>query len=479
MKRTTFKSRLLWAGLVVCAVASLAGQSAVAQIEAERLLVQNANPMDARFATNAAGTFSVPYTIQSPNTQVLVVGVYIDAAASPIAGLQFNGVAPAATQLYSNRTSLAYWNVVPGVGTYNLTGDINATAISYGNGYVWELSGLDLTQPVNSDVATGNLPLSNSMTTSTPDRLVIDFFGGNKQGGTVAPSANSIISNFTGLQFGGPGGGMVAGGSGTAINSGTQTLGWVAATGDAGSGSNSELAYAFALPSTQLELNVNTFTGQVEIVNPNDNPIAIDYYRITSSGGALSPQTWNSLDDQDVDAVGMAAGESWDENGNPDANEVIELFLLGQTNLATNAERNLGQLFNPQTFGKREDGDLVFQFGVPGQTQLRTGVVNYVTPPGLLGDYNDDGEVDAADYTVWRNAIGGVPGVTLPPSNDSTPGSVTLADYQVWKDYYGESLNLGSGSSAESENVPEPASLALAAIGVFAVAGVAARRRRT
>src|SRR5690606_16971081 len=52
--------------------------------------------------------------------------------------------------------------------------------------------------------------------------------------------------------------------------------------------------------------------------------------------------------------------------------------------------------------------------------------------PDLPGDYNNDGQVDATDYTVWRNALG--TGAELP--NDDTPG-VGIDDYERWKERYG------------------------------------------
>jgi hypothetical protein len=70
----------------------------------------------------------------------------------------------------------------------------------------------------------------------------------------------------------------------------------------------------------------------------------------------------------------------------------------------------------------------------------------------LTGDYNQSGTVDAADYVVWRNALGQA--VVLP--NDSTPGTVTQADYIEWRADFGRtlasgepgawSLELGAGS---------------------------------
>jgi hypothetical protein len=53
--------------------------------------------------------------------------------------------------------------------------------------------------------------------------------------------------------------------------------------------------------------------------------------------------------------------------------------------------------------------------------------------PAPIGDYNDNGTVDAADYAVWRNALNTM--TTLP--NDQTPGTVDQADYDVWKANFG------------------------------------------
>lgn len=85
---------------------------------------------------------------------------------------------------------------------------------------------------------------------------------------------------------------------------------------------------------------------------------------------------------------------------------------------------------------------------------------------GLDGDYNGNGILDAADYTVWRDALGGT---TL--LNDPTPGTVDVSDYTYWKTNFGASS--GNGISAGT-NVPEPNSLvlALAILGLVAARGV-------
>ncbi len=73
----------------------------------------------------------------------------------------------------------------------------------------------------------------------------------------------------------------------------------------------------------------------------------------------------------------------------------------------------------------------------------------------LPGDYNGNGVVDAADYTVWRNNLGSV--TSLP--NDNTAG-VGQDDYDRWKAHFGETIGSpGSGSAGASPSrsvVPEP-----------------------
>ena len=72
------------------------------------------------------------------------------------------------------------------------------------------------------------------------------------------------------------------------------------------------------------------------------------------------------------------------------------------------------------------------------------------------GDYNQDGVVDAADYTVWRDTLGSV--TDLRANGDDTgdsQGVIDMADYAIWKTHFGESI---SGNSATSIAVPAPKS---------------------
>ncbi len=78
----------------------------------------------------------------------------------------------------------------------------------------------------------------------------------------------------------------------------------------------------------------------------------------------------------------------------------------------------------------------------------------------LPGDYNDDGSVDAADYTVWRDHFGESAG-TLP--NDFNGGMIGTSQYDTWREYYGSSLPAASVQLFTS--IPEPSGRIVAFIG--------------
>jgi hypothetical protein len=69
-------------------------------------------------------------------------------------------------------------------------------------------------------------------------------------------------------------------------------------------------------------------------------------------------------------------------------------------------------------------------------SMLRT-IANSATTP-LLGDYNLDGTVDAADYIVWRSSLG----QSVPPftgSDGDYDAVIDQGDYAVWRANFGRS----------------------------------------
>jgi len=90
----------------------------------------------------------------------------------------------------------------------------------------------------------------------------------------------------------------------------------------------------------------------------------------------------------------------------------------------------------------------------------------------LQGDYNNDGIVDAADYTVWRNSLGSTESLAADGNFD---GVVDQLDYDAWKQNFGKSLGAGSGTNLAGSSVPEPSTLV---IGLLASAVAASLPRR-
>lgn len=89
--------------------------------------------------------------------------------------------------------------------------------------------------------------------------------------------------------------------------------------------------------------------------------------------------------------------------------------------------------------------------------------------PGLLGDFNEDGTVDAADYVVWRKNE--VPNAPLP--NDD--GLATQAErYDLWTAHFGEQGS-ASGATLQSAAVPEPTTIVLL-LGTLAALAMGHRR---
>jgi hypothetical protein len=86
---------------------------------------------------------------------------------------------------------------------------------------------------------------------------------------------------------------------------------------------------------------------------------------------------------------------------------------------------------------------------------------------GLAGDYNGDGKVDAADYTVWRDNFGATDESSLNGNGDGMNG-VDAEDYALWKLHFGETAT-GSGSVAVA-SVPEPFTSGMAMLGMAAAA---------
>ena len=202
-----------------------------------------------------------------------------------------------------------------------------------------------------------------------------------------------------------------------------------------------------------LVLEVDPSTGETWLTNESPYTVSLRGYSILSDSGSLKPgdSDWNSLSDQETPGV---------DEANPSSKALSELAAFNAEGILMSPGESfsLGAAFKTETAGGTADLKLEFV---------------YEQPMALQGDYNQDGLVDAADYTVWRDAMGS--GAVL-PNEGATPGLVTVEDYTVWRNHYGEvapvtqSLRRGVVSYGESASAsldggvptPEPSSLVLA-----------------
>ena len=102
----------------------------------------------------------------------------------------------------------------------------------------------------------------------------------------------------------------------------------------------------------------------------------------------------------------------------------------------------------------------------------------FFTPTAAsMGDYNNDGMVDATDYLIWRNTMG-QSGAGLAADGNGN-NQIDPADYDVWQRNFGVATGFGAAAVA-SAPVPEPTSSSLLILSsvYIAYARIGARRRR-
>jgi hypothetical protein len=108
-----------------------------------------------------------------------------------------------------------------------------------------------------------------------------------------------------------------------------------------------------------------------------------------------------------------------------------------------------GIALNPAEYDQRGAPFVrVFDGNSNGVARIDVGAYE-LQPDGMLGDYNRDGGVNAADYVMWRKLFGTSFAPPFVGADGDGDSSIDPGDYDVWTEHFGEALP-GSGGSEQS-----------------------------
>ncbi|MEN1677996.1 MAG: hypothetical protein AAGJ46_00275 [Planctomycetota bacterium] len=175
-------------------------------------------------------------------------------------------------------------------------------------------------------------------------------------------------------------------------------------------------------------------TGAVQLAPAGNQVLA---FSLSSSAGSLAGADLSPLDaavgsvqglaDNAADQVGWVSQAAADGQG-------VAGFALYELGAILPAGLDLAAI------GAHLDDAVWAGSGVGGQLEI-------VLVPVLTGDFNGDGLVDAADFTVFRDTLGSSDDLRADANRN---GIVDLADYALWASNFG-------AQAAASQGVPEPA----------------------
>jgi hypothetical protein len=222
----------------------------------------------------------------------------------------------------------------------------------------------------------------------------------------------------------------------------------------------------------RIRLVIDPTNGLARIRGASASTIGIDFYRITSQGGFLISQTWNSLDAQGIHDSGDDPG--WEQAGGPSPNLLAEALLRGDYVVEPGADvgNPLGAIWDYEKGPADPSTDLTFVYTLTGGADM-LGIVEIgsLMDRVMAGDLNGDDRVDFADLTPFVRALADpadyaamFPGLDRVARCDTSgDGSCTFADLTPFV-----SLLAGGAERAHgAQTVPEPTIAAYTALGIF------------
>lgn len=232
-------------------------------------------------------------------------------------------------------------------------------------------------------------------------------------------------------------------------------------------------------PPLVLQIDPNTGYGRFRSTFAATDVLSVTLngYELLPDGTPFDVAAWNAsnLSARGVDAIDPnGEGERWETlNASPD--QLLEAYLFGGSEMNEGEFLVMGKVF-PNGSGEASL-TLNYTVNIDFADPERPDSVNAIYEDALVeyaafdvsspGDYNGDGLVNLADYTVWRDTRNSTTNLAADGNNS---GTVEAGDYTFWRQQFGASGS-GAGEGTDAA-VPEPATCLLALIAATIALGV-------
>ena len=223
-------------------------------------------------------------------------------------------------------------------------------------------------------------------------------------------------------------------------------------------------------PQLMIDRTPGSTQGNITLVNNTGNNFNIVGYSIASTSGALSPDSWTTIDGN-FDAGGDGSVDP-DDNwtvltpAGPFSFDLSEFESDGGDggSLANGQSINFGNAWipNPSESGVEITLNLADGSEITATTEFIGNGGNSL----IVGDLDTDGDIDSDDWVIFRGgfadeSLAGLPSAISYGSGDlDADGDNDIDDFQIFKNAFITANGQGA-FDAVVNNVPEPGALAL------------------